>query len=169
LHLWDRIRQEWGGIWADWQSPRVDQRTQLITWLAELEQAEQALVLQLQQVLPLIPYEQFRQDLKDMAHDDAQHAACLQACSQSLGALQAPSPSGQGMPGTLPNAVWPRLQRVLGLKREIYERYHQVAGFTDDPTLQSRLEQLRADEARHQDQLITMLTQLDAHVHETIT
>jgi hypothetical protein len=31
------------------------------------------------------------------------------------------------------------------------------------------VEWLRDDEARHQEELITILIQLDAHIHETIT
>jgi rubrerythrin len=58
--------------------------------------------------------------------------------------------------------------RVLLEKRELYERYHQAVSVVDEPSLQMVLQQLRDDEERHQEELIEMLMQLDAHVHETI-
>jgi rubrerythrin len=63
---------------------------------------------------------------------------------------------------------WRRLLGVLREKRELYERYRQEAVILDDVDLQSLLHRLCAEEARHQEDLVEILTHLDAHVHETI-
>jgi hypothetical protein len=170
VSLWDQIREALGAVWADVQGPREDERTQLITWLTEAGRAEQGLSTQIRQIIPAIPYEQFRRRLMAMAHDDAQHASIIQERLRTLGGLLNDAlNASEGSANNLPSGPWQRLQGVLTVKRELYERYRQQASAVDDLGLQSLLVQLRADEARHQDQLVEMLTQLDAHVHETIT
>jgi hypothetical protein len=156
-------------VWADLQSPSVDEHTRLIGWLSQAVRTEQDLSRQIRQIIPAIPYEQFRRQLETLARDDAQHATVIQERVGPPGAttgyvLQA----GEGTKNSLPSTPWHRLQQVLTVKRELYEGYRQASSSVDDPGLQSFLERLRDDEARHQDALITMLTLLDAHVHETI-
>jgi rubrerythrin len=156
-------------MWAEIQRASDDEHVQLVTWLAQAVRAEHGLSRQILQIIPTIPYEQFRRRLEVMAHDDAQHATFLQDHLGPLGgtagdALQA----SEAMKHNLPNGPWQCLQQVLTVKRELYERYRQAASLADDPDVRSLVEWLRDDEARHQNEIITILTQLDAHVHETI-
>jgi hypothetical protein len=168
--LWDQIRAALSTMWADLQSPRVDEHAQLVTWLTQSWRAEEGLARYIQQTIPAIPYEQFRQRLEAMAHDDEQHAALIQQRLRILGGMVGDAfKISEGSQNNLPSGAWPRLQHVLTKKRELYEGYRQEASAVNDPGLQSLLEQLRDAEARHQDQLIAMLMQLDAHVHETMT
>jgi hypothetical protein len=170
VSLWDQIRDALSAVWADLQSPRIDEHTHLITWLAQSWRAEQALSTHIQQIIPAIPYEQFRQRLEAMARDDEQHASLIQQRLRTLGGMaQDAFTASKGSKNNLPSGPWQRLQHVLTEKRELYEGYRQEANAVNDPSLQSVLEQLRDDEVRHQEQLIAMLMQLDAHVHETIT
>jgi bacterioferritin (cytochrome b1) len=170
VSLWDQIREALGAVWADVQGPREAERTQLITWLTEAGRAEQRLSAQIRQMIPAIPYEQFHRRLAAMARDDEQHASLIQECLRTLGGLVSNSlKASEESANNLPSGPWRRLQGVLNAKRELYERYRQQASAVDDPGLQSLLERLRDDEARHQDHLVEMLIQLDAHVHETIT
>jgi hypothetical protein len=169
VSLWDQIRDALSTLWPDWQGPREDERTQRIAWLADTWRAEQGLSSQIRQLIPTIPYEQFRRRLAVMACDDAQHASLVQERLERLGgsggeALQA----SEGAENNLPSGPWRRVQRILTDKRALYEGYRQQASAVDDPELRSLLERLRDDEARHQEQLLDMLIQLDAHVHETI-
>jgi rubrerythrin len=168
--LWDQIRAALSTMWADLPSPRVDEQAQLVTWLTQAWRAEQSLAMYIQQTIPAIPYEQFRQRLAAMAHDDEQHATLMQQCLGTLGGMAGDAfKIGPGSPNNLLRGAWPRVQHVLTQKRELYEGYRQEANAVNDPGLRAVLEQLRDAEARHQDQLIAMLMQLDAHVHETIT
>jgi rubrerythrin len=157
-------------MWADLPSPRVDEHAQLVTWLTQAWRAEQSLATYIQQTIPAIPYEQFRQRLEAMAHEDEQHASLIQQGLSALGGMVADAfKISAGSPNNLPRGAWQRLQHVLTQKRELYEGYRQEASAVNDPGLRSLLEQLRDAEVRHQDQLNAMLMQLDAHVHETIT
>ena len=169
MGLWNQIRATLSAVWADIQSPRVDEHTQLITWLTQSGRAEHGLSLQILQIIPAIPYVQFRQRLEAMARDDEQHATLLQ---QHLGILGGTAwelqRASDGSENNLPTSPWRRVLRVLLEKRELYERYHQAVSVADDSSLQTVLQQLRDDEERHQEELIEMLMQLDAHVHETI-
>jgi bacterioferritin (cytochrome b1) len=167
--LWDQICEALSAVWGDIQRSSVDERAQLVTWLVQAGRDEHGLSRQILQMIPAIPYEQFRRGLEVIARDDAQHATFIQNRLEALGgtpgdALQA----SEGMKNNLPSGPWPRLQQVLTVKRELYERYRQAASSTDDIDVRSLVEQLRDDEARHQDAIITMLMQLDAHVHEII-
>jgi rubrerythrin len=168
--LWDQIRAALSAVWADIQSPRVDEHTQLVTWLTQSGGAELGLALQILQIIPAIPYAQFRQRLEAMARDDEQHATLLrQHLGIHGGTAWELQRANDGSENNLSTSPWPRLQRVLLEKRELYERYRQAVSVVDDPSLQTILQQLRDDEERHQEDLIEMLMQLDAHVHETIT
>jgi bacterioferritin (cytochrome b1) len=169
VSLWDQIRDALSAVWADIQSSRVDEHAQLVTWLIQAGRAEHALSIQLLQIIPAIPYAQFRQRLQVIARDDEHHATAIQECLGTLGGTtEYALPASEATKNNLPGGPWQRLQQVLTVKRELYERYRQAASIADDPGVQSLLERLHNDEARHQDELIAMLTQLDAHVHETI-
>jgi hypothetical protein len=167
--LWDQIREALSAVYAEIQRSSADEHVQLVTWLAQAGRAEHGLSGQILQIIPTVPYEQFRRRLEVMARDDAQHATFIHEHLGPLGgtagdALQA----SEAMKNSLPSGPWQRLQQVLTVKRDLYERYHQAASLTDDADVRALVEWLRDDEARHQEELITMLTQLDAHVHETI-
>jgi len=156
-------------MWADLQRLKIDEHAQLVTWLTKSERAEQGLFIQIQQILPTIPYEQFRQRLEVMARDDDQHATLIYQRLQMLGTpATEPARTANGSANNLPSGPWHRLQRVLTDKRELYEGYRQGASVVEDAALRSLLERLRDDEARHQEEIIEMLMRLDAHVHETI-
>jgi bacterioferritin (cytochrome b1) len=167
--LWDQIRDALSAVWADIQSSNADEHAQLVTWLIQAGRAEHGLSMQILQIIPAVPYEQFRRRLEVIARDDAQHATFIQEHLGPLGGMPGYAvQASEGTKNNLPSGPWQRLQQVLTVKRELYERYRQAASVADDPDVRSLLEWLRDDEARHQDELITMLTQLDAHVHETI-
>jgi hypothetical protein len=167
--LWEQIRDALSAMWADWQSPSVDEHTRLVTWLTESWRAERGLSMQIQQIIPMIPYEQFRLRLEIMAHDDEHHASLLRECLDSPAVTPWDVlPASDGSSNSLPRGPWHRLRQVLSVKRELYESYRQEVSVVDDPILHSLLERLRHEEAQHQEQLIEMLMQLDAHVHETI-
>jgi rubrerythrin len=168
--LWDQIREALSAVWSDLQRPSGDERTQLITWLTEAWRVEQRLSTQIRQIIPAVPYEQFRQRLEVMAHDDEQHARLLQERLEALGGTAGGAlKAAEGSENNLLSGPWRRLQRILREKRELYEGYRREASGTDDADLQSLLGRLRQDEDRHQDLLIEMLIRLDAHVRETIT
>ena len=170
MGVWDRIRNALSAVWADVHSPTADARAQLMTSLTEAWQTEQRLSIQIRQIVPGILYAQFRQCLEAMARDDEQHAHLLQERLKDFGVMMGERIlPREGSENSLPSSPWRRVQRILTVKRELYERDRQEASSVDDPDLRSLLERLRGDEARHQDQLIEMLVQLDAHVHETIT
>jgi len=165
--LWDRIQAAIGAVWADVRRPRIDARTRLIMSLAEAWQAEQRLCLQIRQTIPGILYEHFRQSLKAMAGEDEHHAQLLQERLREVGVAPAGcSQASAGPAQSFPDDPWKRLRHILGEKRQLYECYRQEVAATDDPRLQSLLHHLRDEEERHQDQLIVMLMQLDAHMHE---
>jgi hypothetical protein len=143
---------------------------QLISRLTAAWQAEQRLSTQIRQIIPALPYEQFRQRLDVMARDDEQHANLLQERLAVLGGIAGGALKAvEGSENNFLSSPWRRLQRILREKRELYEGYRQEANAIDDLDLQSLLGRLREDEERHQDLLIDMLIRLDAHVHETIT
>jgi hypothetical protein len=170
MGVWDQIRDALSAVWADFRSPTVDARTQLITSLSEAWQTEQRLSIQIRQTAPEILYAQFRHRLEAMAHNDEQHAHLLQERLRAFGVVMGDHiVAREGSENNLPGSPWRRVVRVLTVKRELYERYRQEASAVDDPDLRSLLQRLRDEEDRDQDQLIGMLMQLDAHVHETIT
>jgi rubrerythrin len=168
--VWGHIRDALSAVWTGLQGPRVDERTQLLAWLTEAWSAERRLAAELRQLAPAVPYEQFRASLEAMARDDERHAELL---ARHLGDRQGFSnPSSQVQAPMVKSAlgnVWRRLLGILREKRDLYERYRQEAVFLDDADVQSLLTRLRAEEERHQEQLLDMLTRLDAHVQETIT
>jgi hypothetical protein len=166
--LWDQIRNALSTAWANIQASRADEHAQLVTWLAQAARAEHGLSRHLLQIIPAIPYEQFRRRLDVMAHDDAQHATFIGELLGPLGGTAGDALQASGaMKNSLPSGPWQRLQQVLTVKRDLYERYRQAASLADDPDVRSLIEWLRDDEARHQDEIITILSQLDAYVHET--
>jgi rubrerythrin len=167
--LWDQIRDALSAVWTEIQRSSADAHVQLVNWLAQAARAEHDLSRQILQIIPTIPYEQFRRRLEAIACDDAQHATFIQEHLGPLGGVAGDALQGEVRKNDLPGGPWQRLQQVLTVKRELYERYRQAASLADDPDVRALVEWLRDDEARHQDELITMLTQLDAHVHETIT
>jgi len=167
--LWEQIRQALSAGWAEIQRSSADEQVLLVDWLAEAEWAERGLSTQLMQIIPALPYEQFRRRLEVMARDDAQHASFIQEYLGPLGGTAEDARHArQAMKYDLLNGPWQRLQQVLAVKRELYERYCQAASLADDADAHALVQWLRDDEARHQEEIITILTQLDAHVHETI-
>jgi rubrerythrin len=141
-----------------------------MTSLTEAWQTEQRLSIQIRQIVPEILYAQFRQRLEAIARDDEQHAHLLQERLKDVGVMMGERIlPREGSGNSLPSSPWRRVLHILTVKRELYERYRQEASAVDDPDLRSLLERLRDDEARHQEQLLEVLVQLDAHVHETIT
>ena len=170
MGLWDQIQEALSAVWADLQSPTIDARTRLVISLTEAWQAEQRISMQVRQTLPEILYEHFRQRLEGMAREDEQHAHLLREHLRGFGVMMTDGPQTYtGSGNSLPSGPWRRLRHILAEKRELYECYRQEAGATDDSSLRSLLERLRDDEERHQEQLIGMLVQLDAHTHDTIT
>jgi hypothetical protein len=168
--LWDQIQEALSAVWADLQSPTIDAHTRLVISLTEAWQAEQRISMQIRQTLPEILYEHFRQRLEGMAREDEQHAHLLQEHLRGFGVMMTDGlQTHVGSANSLPSGPWRRLRHILAEKRELYECYRQEAGATDDSSLQSLLGRLRDDEERHQEQLIGMLMQLDAHIHDTIT
>jgi hypothetical protein len=166
--LWDQIRDALNAVWAAWQRPRENEHTRLINGLTDAWRAEEGLCTQIRQIIPAILYEQFRQRLEVMVRDDEQHATLVQERLRTLGGVVGDFLKvSEGSENSSPGGPWRRLQQILTVKRELYERYRQAASIVDDPGLQSLLERLRDDEERHQEELIAMLMQLDAHVHET--
>jgi rubrerythrin len=167
--LWHQIRDALNAVWAEWQRPRTDERARLIIELTEAWRAEERVSTQIRRIIPAILYEQFRRRLDAIVRDDERHATLLQERLRILGGMVGESfKASEGSENSTPGGPWRRLQQVLAAKRELYERYRQAASVVADPGLQSLLEQLRDDEERHQEELIEMLMQLDAHVHETI-
>ena len=169
MGLWDQIRAALSDMWADWRRPSEDERTRLIIGLTEAWRAEQRLSTQIRQIIPETPYEQFRRRLDAIARDDERHAVLIEERLGALGGMvgDASRPLG-GSRNSRPSGPWHRLQQVLTVKRDLYERFRQAASVADDVGLRSLLERLRDDEERHQEGLIEMLMQLDAHVHETL-
>ncbi len=168
MGLWDQIRDALSAVWAEMQRSSADEHVQLLTWLAQAGRAEHGLSRQILQIIPAIPYDQFRRRLEAIAHDDAQHATFIQEHLGPLGGTAGDAPrASEALKHNLSSGPWQCLRQVLMVKRELYERYGQAATLTDDPDVRALVEWLRDDEARHQDEIITILTQLDAHVHET--
>jgi rubrerythrin len=162
--------RDWlSAVWADWQGSSDDERTRLISGLAEAWRDEDRSCRQIRQLIPAIPYEQFRRRLDGMARDDERHATLVHERLTRLGGMVGEAfKSREGSENRRPSGSWRRLQQILGVKRELYERYRQAASSADDLSLQSLLGRLRDDEARHQEELVAMLMQLDAHVHESL-
>ncbi|MDQ3828243.1 MAG: ferritin-like domain-containing protein [Candidatus Tectomicrobia bacterium] len=168
MGLWDQIRDALSTVWADWQNSSADERTRLISGLIEACRAEQRLSTQIRQLIPVIPYEQFRRRLDMIASDDEQHATLVQERLRTLGGVVGDAPHArEGLENRSLGGPWQRVQQVLRQKRALYERYRQEANVVDDAGLRALLETLRADEERHQGELIEMLIHLDAHIHET--
>jgi rubrerythrin len=166
--LWDRLRHALGTIWADWQSPTDDAHTRLLSGLATAWRAEQCAARKIRRLIPAIPYAQFRQRLDAMVRDDEQHASLVHERLTSLGGVLGEALNSLPKPeSNVRGGSWQRLQQVLAVKRGLYEHYRQAASGVDDLGVQSILARLRDDEARHQEEIITMLMQLDAYVHES--
>jgi hypothetical protein len=166
--LWDQIREALSSVWADWQTPSEDERTRLISGLIEAYRAEQRLSTQIRQIIPVIPYEQFRRRLDMIACDDEQHATLVQERLRTLGGIVGDAPHArEGSENSSRSGPWQRVQQVLRYKRALYERYHQAATVVDDADLRSLLEKLRDDEEQHQGELIDIMIHLDAHIHDT--
>lgn len=170
MGLWVQIREALSAIWSDVQPLNADARIQRVTSLTEAWQTEQRVSAHIRQTIPDILYEQMRRSLGDMANDDERHARLIQ---ERFGGIEVLAADGSqrlaGAAHAFPNGPWLRLRHILAEKRELYECYRQEAGNADDPSLQAFLQDLRHDEERHQEQLIAMLTHLDAYMHETIT
>jgi rubrerythrin len=138
--------------------------------LTEAWQAEQCVSREIRHTIPEILYAHFRRRLETIASDDEQHAYLLQEPLKGFGVMMAEHPPTlEEARHPLPSSPWRRLQHALREKRELYEIYRREASAVDDPELRSLLERFRDDEERHQEQLIGILMQLDAHMHDTIT
>jgi rubrerythrin len=168
--LWDQLRTALSVWWTEWQGSDVDAQTQRLTWLNGAWRAEQRLATELRHIAPAVPYEHFRTSLEAMARDDEHHAELLRERLEAIGSLPRPyAEAGAFSANSHASRPWRGLLGVLTEKRELYERYRQEAVFLDDADLRSLVERIRLDEARHQEQLVEILTHLDAHVHDTIT
>jgi hypothetical protein len=168
--LWNQIRETLSAVWAEIQRSNADEHVQLFSWLAQAARAEHRLSRQILHIIPAIPYDQFRRQLEAIACDDGQHATFIQEHLGPLGGTTGDAPQAGAMLRTnLSSGPWQCLRQVLMEKRELYERYRQEASLADDADVRALVEWLRDDEARHQEELITILIQLDAHIHEPIT
>lgn len=170
MGVWAQIRAVLSAVWTEWQGPHVEAQQPLLVWLADAWRTEQRLIARLRQVAPAVPYEHLRKRLEAMADDDEQHATLLQRHLEAIEGF--PNPYRQASAASPNSAItnpWRYLLGILRDKRELYERYRQEAVFVDDADLQSLLQRLHAEEAQHQEQLVDILTHLDAHVHETMT
>jgi rubrerythrin len=167
---WDQIRAALGAMWRPWPGPTRPAASDPRAWLAEAAAVEQRLSAQLRQVIPAVPYEQFRRCLEAMADDDAQHARDLHERLKALGVPASPAlEAAELSENSAAGSPWRRLQRILAAKRELYENYRVYAPFVEDPALQAVCDRIRQEEAGHQEQLLDVLTHLDAHVPETLT
>jgi rubrerythrin len=165
--LWDRIRQALSTVWADWQGSITDERTRLLIGFAEAWRTEQQATTQIRQLIPMIPYEQFRRQLEGIARDDEAHALLVQERLTTLGGMLGEGLKNRaGSENSLPPGPWHRLQQVLTLKRGLYEHYREAANIIDNPGVQPLLQRLRDEEARHQAEILSILMRLDAHLHE---
>jgi hypothetical protein len=167
--LWNQIRNALSAMFVDLEGPSEAERDRLLAWFSEAYKTERHLATQIHDIATCIPYDAFRQQLEVMAGADARHADLLQERIKASGGNQRQPLGGSGMSsdGELARP-WPRLLRVLAAKRALYEGYRHQANTLADPALQTLLRQLQDDEAQHQEQLIELLTKLDAHVHETM-
>jgi ferritin-like metal-binding protein YciE len=154
-------------MFADLKGPRKAEQDQLLAWLSEACQTERRLSTQIRDIAMFIPYDAFRAQLEVMAGEDEQHANLLQEHIQANGGDQRQPLGAHGMSpkGELARP-WQRLLRVLADKRQRYEGYRHQASTLGDPALQALLRRLQDDEEKHQEQLVELLTKLDAHVHE---
>lgn len=169
MSLWGQIREALGAFWGDVQRPDVDGRIPRVASLTEAWSAEQRVSAHLRLTIPDVLYEPMRRSLADMASADVHHGSLLREHFAGVGGLSADGSQGlTGADRAFPCGPWLRLRHILAEKRELYECYHQEASRVDDPRSQALLRDLRDAEERHQEQLITMLTHLDAHIHETI-
>ncbi|MGH8055836.1 MAG: hypothetical protein ACREOH_01170, partial [Candidatus Entotheonellia bacterium] len=66
---------------------------------------------------------------------------------------------------TRPRPPWQGLRHLLAEKRELYERYRQLANVFEDADLQALLRQLLHEEEVHQDQIVELIVKVDSHVH----
>jgi rubrerythrin len=167
--LWEQIRHALNSMFADLAGPSEAEQARLLAGLSEAYKTERQLSTQIRDIATLIPYDVFRQQLEVMAGEDERHADLLQERLQVIGGHQRPPVEGHGMSldGELARP-WPRLLRVLADKRALYEGYRHQANTLADAGLQTLLRQLQGDEDKHQEQLVELLTKLDAHVHETM-
>ncbi len=157
-------------LWADIPRARDDERATLVTWLHETCAAEQRLAVQLRRDAAAMPYEHFRRRLEEMADQDEQHAHLLQTRMQALfSPLSPPAERRQGeeavAANTRPRPPWQGLRHLLANKRELYERYRQLANVFEDTDLRALLRQLLHEEEVHQDQLVELIIKVDSHVH----
>lgn len=156
-------------MFIDLEGPSEAEQNQLLAWLVDACKTERGLSAQIRDIAMVIPYEAFRKQLEVMAGEDGRHADLLQEHINAIGGNQRQPPGVDGMP---PNGElarpWPRLLRVLAEKRQLYEGYRHQVNALGDSTLRALLRQLQDDEDNHQEQLVELLTKLDAHVHETM-
>jgi hypothetical protein len=85
--LWDQVRDALSTVWANGRDASEDERTRLISELTAAWQAEQRLTMQVRQIIPAIPYEQFRRHLDLIARTDEQHAAVILERLKTLGGM----------------------------------------------------------------------------------
>ena len=169
MGLWDEIRHALCSLFADLKGRRNAEQDELLAWLSEACQSERRLSAQLRDIATFIPYDAFRAHLEAMAGEDEQHANLLQEHIQANGGDRRPPPGAHGMSPKGERArPWRRLLGVLADKRALYEGYRRQANTLGDAGLQTLLRQLQGDEDKHQEQLVELLTKLDAHVHETM-
>jgi hypothetical protein len=167
--LWDQIRHALKAMFADLGGPGEVEQDRLLTGLSEACEVERRLAAQIRDIATFIPYDAFRQHLEVMAGEDERHADLLQERIQVIGGKQRLPLGGRSMsPDGELARPWPRLLRVLAAKRALYEGYRRRANTLGDPGLQTLLRQLQDDEEKHQEQLVELLTKLDAHVHDTM-
>jgi hypothetical protein len=156
-------------MFIDLEGPSETEQDQLLAWLSDACKTERGLSIQIRDIAMLIPYEAFRKQLEAMAGADGRHTDLLQEHINAIGGNQRQPLAAHGMsPNSEPARPWPRLLRVLADKRQLYEGYRHQANTLDDPDLQALLRQLQDDEEQHQEQLVELLTKLDAYVHETM-
>ena len=167
MGLWDQIRNAVHAMFIGLEGPSEAEQNQLLTWFSDACTSERSLSSQIRSIAMVIPYEAFRKRLETMAGEDGRHADLLQEHINAIGGHQRQPPGGDGtsLNGELARP-WPRLLRVLADKRQLYESYRHQANTVRDPALQALLRQLQGDEDKHQEQLVELLTKLDAHVHE---
>jgi hypothetical protein len=167
--LWDQIRNALHAVFIDLEGLSEAEQHQLLAWLSDACKTERRLSSQIRDIAMLIPYEAFRTQLEAMAGEDERHANLLQ---EHITAIVGHPRQAPGMDGMSPDGErarpWPRLLRVLADKRQLYEGYRHRANTLGDPALQAVLRPLQDDEEKHQEQLVALLTKLDAHVHEAM-
>lgn len=169
MGLWDQVRNALHAMFIDLEGPSETEQDQLLARLSDACKTERGLSTQIRDIAMVMPYEAFRKRLEVMAGEDERHADLLQEHINAIvGNQRQPSRVEDLSPNGELARPWPRLLRVLADKRQLYEGYRHQANTVGDPALQALLRQLQDDEDNHQEQLVELLTKLDAHVHETM-